>query len=118
MYNNRVQRLLKDLPNRGSCPNPTHCGRAENPVCGDVTEIEFRISEERIVDCRFRVYGCPGAVAAAAGLTELVRGESFETCRMLGTEELLEFLGGLPKQKEHGADLAIAAFRNALAGPV
>jgi NifU-like protein involved in Fe-S cluster formation len=91
-------------------------GKAENPVCGDVIEFQLRVREETIADCCFQAYGCPGAVAAAAALTELVNGQDQEFCRELNAASVLEFLGGLPSQKEHGVDLALTAFRNALEG--
>jgi NifU-like protein involved in Fe-S cluster formation len=116
MYSTQVRRLLQDLPNRGRCAQPTHQGKAENPVCGDVVEIHLEIGNEKILECRFQAYGCPGALAAGAGLTELVKGRTLESCRALDVESLLEFLGGLPRQKEHGAELALTAFRNALSG--
>ena len=113
MYSRKVQRLLQELPNRGGCTDPTHIGRSENPVCGDVTEIELKVIGELVVDCCFRASGCPGAVAAAAGLTEFVKGKTLKACEDLSVERLLEFLKGLPEHKKHGADLAITAFRNA-----
>jgi len=116
MYSSQVRRLLQELPNRGSCSGSTHMGRAENPVCGDVTGFQLKVSEDSVVECYFQAYGCPGAVAAAAGLTEIVKGRTLDFCRELSEADLLEFLGGLPKQKEHGVDLALMAFRKALAG--
>jgi len=114
MYSRQVRRLLQELPNRGECPNHTHTGRAENPICGDVAELQLRVRDNRIVECCFQAYGCPGALAATAGLTELVRGESLDACDRVDVNVLLEHIGGLPKHKEHGAHLALTAFHVAL----
>lgn len=114
MYSSQVKRLLKELPNRGPCKSFTHSGRAENPICGDVVEFQFEITQGLVRNCGFRVYGCPGAVAAAAGVTVLLKGKALEFCERLSAGDLLQFLGGLPKQKQHGVDLAITALREAL----
>jgi len=114
MYSSQVQRLLHELPNRGSCQECTNRGRAENPVCGDVIELELHIDGGQVVDCTFRAYGCPGALAAAAGLTEIIKGQPVDSCRAVDEGSLLRFLGGLPKQKEHGVALALAALSKAL----
>jgi NifU-like protein involved in Fe-S cluster formation len=114
MYSDQVRRLLRELPNRGASANATHSGRAENPVCCDVIELQLEIRKGRIVECCFKAYGCPGAVAAAAGLTELVEMKQLDFCIEMSVAELLQYLGGLPKQKQHGVDLALTALRNAL----
>ena len=114
MYSSSVRRLLRELPNRGECADYTHRGRAENPVCGDVAEVQLRVREDMVVECRFQAYGCPGALAAAAGLTELVKGETLDSCSRIDAEVLLEYIGGLPKHKEHGAHLALTALRDAV----
>ena len=114
MYSEKVKGLLKRLPNRGVCKNPTYKGRSENPVCGDITEVQLRVDGGKVVECRFQAYGCPGTVAAAAGLTELVDGENLESCRRVSVGTLLDSIGGLPAHKEHGAELAVAALQQAL----
>jgi NifU-like protein involved in Fe-S cluster formation len=116
MYSAHVRHLLKTLPNRGSCPEATHRGKAENPICGDVIEFQLEIRGGVIVDCCFRAYGCPGALAAAAALSEKVKGEHQDSCRKLSTASLLDVLEGLPRQKHHGVDLAVTAFHDALIG--
>jgi nitrogen fixation NifU-like protein len=114
MYSSQVQRLLHNLPNRGSCQGCTNKGRAENPICGDVIELQLQIVGGQVLDCTFRAYGCPGALAAAAGLTEIIKGQTVDSCRTVDETSLLRFLGGLPKHKEHGVALALAALSEAL----
>lgn len=115
MYSEKVRQLVAELPNRGRLEGATASHRAENPVCGDVTELQLRVESGRIEDCRFLALGCPAAVASAAGLTELVRGRSVDRCRQLSVDGLLDYLGGLPSHKRHGAELAVEVLRSALA---
>lgn len=114
MYSERVRRLVATLPNRGSLADPSHTAKGVNPVCGDSVCFQLRVEDGRVLICRFTADGCPGAVAAAAAVTELVEGWSVEDCGKLEVEALLEDLGGLPPHKRHGADLAIEVLRRAL----
>lgn len=114
MYSDKVRRLVAELPNRGRLEEATASYRAENPICGDVTELQLRVESGRVEDCRFIALGCPGAVASAAGLTELVQGRSVESCRKLSVDGLLDYLGGLPTHKRHGAELAVEVLHRAL----
>lgn len=115
MYSERVKRLLLELPNRGPLPDADSSGSSSNPVCGDVVHIHLKVRNDVVVEARFEAYGCPGALAAAAGLAECIQSMSFEKCLAVDKTSLLEYLGGLPPGKEHGCDLAIAALRNACA---
>jgi NifU-like protein involved in Fe-S cluster formation len=114
MYSSKVRYLLQELPNRGVCVNFTHAGKAENTACRDMVQFQFRAENEVVVDCSFQAYGCPGTLAAAAGLTQLVKSQGVQDCREITLDVLLDFLGGLPRHKEHGAEVALAALRAAL----
>lgn len=116
MYSETVKRLLLDLPNRGPLPDADSSGRSSNPMCGDEVHIHLKVRNEVVVDSRFEAYGCPGALAAAAGLAELIRARPLRECIAVDKASLLDYLGGLPPGKEHGCDLALTALRNACAG--
>jgi NifU-like protein involved in Fe-S cluster formation len=117
MYSQTVRRLVASLPNRGGLPDPSHSAEGANPVCGDTVRLELRVAQGRVRACRFTGSGCPAALAAAAAVTELVEGNGVEECARLNVETLLEYLGGLPPHKRHGAELAVDVLRRAL-GPL
>jgi NifU-like protein involved in Fe-S cluster formation len=118
MYSNKVRQLINDLPNRGRLASATHAGEATNPVCGDIVRLELRLDGDRVLEASFEAEGCPAALAAAAGLTEMVSGLDLGGCSTLRNENLLEYLDGLPSHKKHGADLAIDCLMKALSSPV
>lgn len=115
MYSEKTRQLINELPNRGKLTDATHSSVAENPVCGDITHFYLKVTGGTIQDCRFQTFGCPGAIAAAAAVTLLIKGKTLEEARGLSRQDLLDYLGGLPSHKWHGADLAIEALRQALA---
>ena len=114
MYSDRARRLIAEMPNRGSLADATHSAKAENPVCGDIIKLYLRIEEDVVQDVRFECRGCPGAMAAAAGITELVKAKPAAECRALDVEALEAYVGQLPLHKRHGLELAIDALRSCL----
>jgi len=114
VYSETAQRLIVELPNRGKLQDATHTARAENPVCGDITDLFLKVEKDVVVACRFQTYGCPAAIAASAAVTQLCGGKSLEACRQITSQSILDFLEGLPRHKLHGADLAAEALEKAL----
>lgn len=116
MYSQRVRELLNELPGRGRLPEPTHSARATNPVCGDVVEFDLGLRDGLISECAFRAEGCPAALASAAGLRAMILGRPISELGAISPEDLIESLGGLPSHKRHGAEVAVEALRNTIAG--
>ncbi len=114
-YSEKVRELVGQLPNSGTLEDATHEASVENPICGDRVTLFLRVENGQIADCRFTAEGCPAALAGAAGLAEMVRGIPVRDCAALRPEDLLEYLGGLPPHKRHGADLATDALHAAIA---
>ena len=114
MYSEKVKSLVANRPNCGPLEGATHRSRVEHPVCGDLVCLELKIVEGVVESCRFQADGCAASVAAAAAVTELVKGQDPDFCRMLNAEAILDFLGGLPQGKVHGARIAAEALHAAL----
>lgn len=113
-YSDQARRLIAEMPNRGRLEGATHSASAENPVCGDFVRLQLHVEEDVVQEARFECRGCPGAMAAAAGITELVKSRSVEECRVLRLKDLEAHVGGLPSHKRHGLDLALEALRKCL----
>lgn len=116
MYSDNARRLIAELPNRGSLPDATHSANAENPVCGDIIKLHLQIEGGLVRAARFECRGCPGATAAAAGITELVTSKTVAECRALGIKELESHVGELPPAKRHGLELAVEVLRACFQG--
>jgi nitrogen fixation NifU-like protein len=115
MYSEQVKKLVAELPNRGELADATHGSVVENPVCGDLIQLFFKIEQGIVMDCRFLAAGCPGAISSAAAVTMMCRSKTLDDCRALRSEDLLIFLGGLPRHRVHGAELALEGVHQALA---
>ena len=48
----------------------------ENPACGDVLKLTFKLDGDRIADIRFRAKGCVPAMACGSAITAWLRKKS------------------------------------------
>lgn len=119
MYSAKVLDHLENPRNIGEIAEATARGESFNPVCGDRMILDLRIEgasgDERIVEARFQVEGCPPSIAAGSVLTELITGQTIAAARALTAREVTLALGALPRNKEHCSVLAVDALRAALA---
>jgi NifU-like protein len=69
---------------------------------GSLPEIESDV----IKDAKFQAIGCAGAFSAGSALMKMVKGKALEEAVRVTEEDIINFLGGIPKQKIHCACLA------------
>jgi len=100
--------------NVGTLDQPDGTGADANPSCGDRTTITLRIDGDRIVESRFRTFGCTAAIASASVLTELATGATVDAAGRIVVTDVLLALGGLPPRKEACALMAVGALRAAV----
>jgi len=89
-------------------------GRIEQPSvhlaytgpCGDSMEVYLKIESDVIKEAKFQAIGCAGAFSAGSALMEMVKEKTLEEARKITEEDIISFLGGIPKQKIHCACLA------------
>jgi len=86
-----------------------------DPSCGDQMKLWIKVENERIVDIRFRSFGCPGAIATSSMATELARGRTLQEAIDLTDDEVIAALGGIPENKRHCSLLGINALHAAVA---
>ena len=115
MYSPTVLEHLDNPRNPGALPDATHKGTATNPVCGDLLNLYLKLANDQIIAASFEAQSCPPCIAAASLLTEILTHQSISVARQLKPNDLKQALGGLPRNKEHCALLAIDALRDALA---
>ncbi|MBQ2660258.1 iron-sulfur cluster assembly scaffold protein [Candidatus Saccharibacteria bacterium] len=93
-------------------------GIVGNPICGDQMKMFLKIDQktEKIVDLKWKTYGCASAIASTSALSELAKGKTMNEALKIGPDEIAEFLGGLPKHKFHcsvlGHEALAAAIEN------
>jgi nitrogen fixation NifU-like protein len=83
------------------------------PECGDVMKLQIQVVEDRIVDAKFKTFGCGSAIASSSLATEWVKGMTLDEAHSVKNTEIVEELG-LPPVKIHCSVLAEEAIKSAI----
>ncbi|XP_023702993.1 iron-sulfur cluster assembly scaffold protein IscU [Cryptotermes secundus] len=84
------------------------------PACGDVMKLQIRVDENgKIIDAKFKTFGCGSAIASSSLATEWVKGKSVEEASKLKNTDIAKELC-LPPVKLHCSMLAEDAIKAAL----
>ncbi|MFM8531990.1 MAG: iron-sulfur cluster assembly scaffold protein [Acidimicrobiia bacterium] len=93
-----------------------HVGTGEvGTLDGDtVVRIQVRAEGDRIVEARFKVFGCSAAIASASLVAEWLEGAAIVEARTLTSERVVQRLDLAP-ERVHVAQMAVEAGMRALA---
>ncbi|XP_034485436.1 iron-sulfur cluster assembly scaffold protein IscU [Drosophila innubila] len=85
------------------------------PACGDVMKLQIKVDENgKIIDAKFKTFGCGSAIASSSLATEWVKGKSIDEAGKLKNTDIAKELR-LPPVKLHCSMLAEDAIKAALA---
>ncbi len=85
------------------------------PECGDVMKLQIQVDgEKRIVDAKFKTFGCGSAIASSSLATEWVKGKTLDEALEIKNTHIVNELS-LPPVKIHCSVLAEDAIRAAIA---
>jgi len=117
-YSDKVLDHYKNPRNIGSLPRDSSqvgTGVVGAPECGDVMKLQIQIDEnDRIVDAKFKTFGCGSAIASSSLATEWVKGKTLDEALTIKNTEIVKELA-LPPVKIHCSVLAEDAVRAAIA---
>lgn len=88
-------------------------GTVGNPQCGDVMKLFLKVKDGKIVDAKFKTFGCGAAVASSSYATELVKNKTLEQAKEICNTDISKKLS-LPPVKLHCSLLAEEAIRAAI----
>lgn len=115
MYTDKVMDHFQNPRNVGEIESPDGVGEVGNPVCGDIMKIYLKVEDDRIVDIKFKTFGCGAAIATSSMATEMVKGKTLDEALAITRNAVAEALGGLPPSKMHCSNLAADAVHKAIA---
>lgn len=90
-------------------------GVVGNPVCGDQMKMYITVEDNKIIDVKWKTYGCASAIASTSALSEIVKGKTLDEALEVGPKEITDHLGGLPEHKFHCSVLGHEALAAAIA---
>lgn len=89
-------------------------GQVGNPICGDQMKMYLQIKDDKIVDVRWKTYGCASAIASTSALSELAKGKTLDEALAISAKDIDDYLGNLPKHKFHCSVLGHEAMEDAI----
>ncbi len=113
-YSDIVMDHFMNPRNMGEIENADAVGEVGNPACGDVMKLYLKIEGGKIVDAKFKTFGCGAAIASSSITTEMIKGKTIDEALKISNEAVAEALGGLPPAKQHCSVLAEEALKVAI----
>ena len=89
-------------------------GMTGAPACGDVMKLQLKLDEnERIIDVKFKTYGCGSAIASSTMFVDMLKGLTIEEAKKIKDKDIAEALE-LPPIKLHCSVLAEDSIKKAI----
>ncbi len=114
MYNETVMEHFQNPRNTGEIENADGVGKVGNPNCGDVMMMYIKIEAGKIIDLKYKTFGCAAAIATSSVASEILIGKTIEEAEQLSKMDIVEILNGLPEEKIACSTIAPDAIRAAL----
>ena len=113
-YSEKVMDHFMNPRNVGEIESADGVGEVGNPACGDMMRLYLKIDEGKVVDAKFRTFGCGAAIASSSMLTEMIKGKTVDEARAITNQHVADALDGLPAVKIHCSVMAEQAVKSAL----
>ena len=116
-YSDKVLEHYERPHNVGSLDsgsNRVGTGLVGAPECGDVMKLQIQVGDdEKIIDAKFKTFGCGSAIAASSLATEWIKDRTIDDAMNLNNTEIVKELS-LPPVKIHCSVLAEDAIKAAI----
>jgi nitrogen fixation NifU-like protein len=113
-YSDKVMDHFTNPRNMGEIADANAIADVGNPACGDMMRLFLKIENGKIVDAKFKTFGCGAAIASSSMLTEIIKGMTIEEALRVTNQSVVDALDGLPPVKRHCSVMAEEALINAL----
>jgi len=90
-------------------------GMTGAPACGDVMKLQLKMDpgSNRIIDVKFKTYGCGSAIASSTMFVQMLKGRTIEEAKQIKDKDIAEALE-LPPIKLHCSVLAEDSIKKAI----
>lgn len=112
-YSEKAIKYYIEKPYMGILPDADQVSEMLG-TCGDTLKIYLKIDHNKIIDVRYQVLGCPGAISAAMASVDLVKGKHLEYARNIDDSDVFNQLENVPAKKHHCIQLAVKALHKAI----
>lgn len=112
-YSEKAVRYFIEQPYMGTLPDADQVSEMLGS-CGDTMKIFLKIDNNTIMDIRYQVLGCPGAISASMAAVDLVKGKRIEQAKKLNDGDVFKQLVDIPVKKHHCIQLAVKTLHKAI----
>ncbi len=89
-------------------------GMVGAPACGDVMKLDLKLdNDDRILDVKFKTYGCGSAIASSTMFVEMLKGRTIDEAKLIKDKDIADVLE-LPPIKLHCSVLAESGIKKAI----
>lgn len=114
MYSTKLLEHFQHSRYAGKVPEANVYVTVENPVCGDILELQGIVLNGIIRSIRFRAKGCVPAMACGSAVCQLSDGLRIAEAQNITSEQLLREVDGVPHASMHAVQLALDALKKLL----
>ena len=120
LYQEHVLDHYEDPYHQGHLDHPTHRHEDDNPLCGDVINVELAVDEEGIIrEATFDGEGCCISQASASMLIERIDGQSVEFVKQFSATDMLDlFRAKLTPNRQKCCLLSWKVLQSAIYAPL
>ena len=113
-YSKFLMEHFQNPRNVGEISDPDGVGTIGNASCGDIMQLFIKTNGGKIVEAKFKTFGCGAAIATSSILTERIIGATLDEALKISEETSKEVLSQLPKEKIPCFTLATDALKLAI----
>ena len=116
LYHEKVIDHYENPRNVGSFNSKKNIGTGlvGAPACGDVMKLQIKVNDTgKIVDAKFKTFGCGSAIASSSYATEYIKGKNIDEAINITNSDIAKYLH-LPPVKLHCSMLAEDAIKAAI----
>ena len=117
LYHNRIINHFENPKNVGSFnlkEKNIGTGLVGSPACGDVVKLQIKVNGSgKIIDTKFKTFGCGSAIAATSWTGEFIKGKNIKEIINITNIDIAKYLN-LPPVKLHCSMLVEDAIKYAI----
>ena len=113
-YSQKVKEHFMHPRNVGEIADADGIGEVGNPACGDIMNFYIKVKDNRLIDVKFKTFGCGAAIAVSSMISEMAMGKTIEEALKITNMDVAENLEGLPQNKLHCSNLGADALQAAI----
>jgi len=114
MFTEEVLCRFRNPKNTGELKDYNGRGKSGDSECSDVIEMFVKFVDDKVVDAKFKVFGCPSAISITDVFIDIIKGLTIEEACNIDVFDLADALGGLPLEHMHCTKLPKNAFMKAV----